>query len=294
MSTKIYKGYKYITKDSKVNINDIISWCVNTKNIIKENIKPHIEKDIALTISDYLDSIYYKTTEDIKSKIQFSKNNYNPLTNFPEFYRNCIDTDFNIKCTIHTSLKNVLIIFFYENDIFYDMLPRYKEDNELELKGSIIKGIQPYPYYNNTDSPIDIEEWDKRGKEWKEALPTGIPSIDGLMYNFYSNKDIDFNFFIGEKYEELIKLLYEERLNRCASNLLLKDFDIQYKKHGYDITNVSLYIKEYKKYSKTEDYEIKIKEKVKYLRQIIPKTYKLDKIIFNLPIKMNNGKYVVI
>lgn len=294
MSTKIYKGYKYITKDSKVNINDIISWCVNTKNIIKENIKPHIEKDIALTISDYLDSIYYKTTEDIKSKIQFSKNNYNPLTNFPEFYRNCIDTDFNIKCTIHTSLKNVLIIFFYENDIFYDMLPSYKEDNELELKESIIKGIIPYSYYNNTDSPIDTEIWNKRGIEWNEALPTGVPSTDGLVYNFYNNNDIDFNFFVGEKYEELIKSLYKERLNHCALNLLLKDFDKKYKIKGYDITNISLYIKEFKKYQKTKEYEDSKKQKIQELKQIIPETYKLNQIVFTLPIKLENNKYIIV
>lgn len=43
-------------------------------------------------------------------------------------------------------------------------------------------GVEPYPYWNNTDRPDDISdaEWKRRGEEWDQALKNRFVSLSGF------------------------------------------------------------------------------------------------------------------
>jgi hypothetical protein len=48
--------------------------------------------------------------------------------------------------------------------------------------------ITPYPYWDNCEGPEDVSDqnWELRGKEWDQALPTDIPATSGLTFQVYS------------------------------------------------------------------------------------------------------------
>lgn len=65
----------------------------------------------------------------------------------------------------------------------------YTEKSEYEKVFEKMKGVKSYPYWNHSDPPkgISYKAWDKRGKEWDNALKDSAPCNYGLTWQLLNS-----------------------------------------------------------------------------------------------------------
>jgi len=79
------------------------------------------------------------------------------------------ECDFNFTLEILPIRRGILLMPFTERSEFLNLLKKQE-------------WIEPYGYWDNTDPERGVAEkdWDKREKDWDEALGQGIPGQDGI------------------------------------------------------------------------------------------------------------------
>lgn len=173
MSTKIYNGFMFKENYSLLYIKELATRFRNIIQPIIVNKVNTIIADIAVRCID-AQALLGTTNENCpllagihafeERQHEVKKTNRrDPM----------VDMEFSI-CIIPTKDKILGITYTEQNDL----LRLWLEQEE----------IVQYPYWDNTDPPEDLswEEWEKRGKEWDEALKEahGIPAMNGLTIEF--------------------------------------------------------------------------------------------------------------
>lgn len=98
----------------------------------------------------------------------------------------------------------------------------YTETQELTNIWEQTPGVEPYPYWNNTDPPDDMseEEWDKRRDDWNEALPgIGVPARCGFC--------CELTFDDLPVYQDVVANAptFEDRIKRVVANATSVEYD---------------------------------------------------------------------
>jgi len=70
----------------------------------------------------------------------------------------------------------------------------YTDRAEFQQVWEATPGVQPWPYWNNTDAPGDVEpsEWDERAMTWKRVLGQQRPSRCGTSFEYTPATDLAF------------------------------------------------------------------------------------------------------
>ena len=84
--------------------------------------------------------------------------------------------DYTCELAILPTKDKILCLLFADDEKFHNRLTAKKWFKDQTI------GFTSYAYWNNSDPEDGVTEeaWAARGKDWNEALPTGIPAQDGL------------------------------------------------------------------------------------------------------------------
>jgi len=185
MSTKIYNGVKFKSRDWK----EVLDQLISLKEVAIEMGNNSIRKrDLETFI--VANKLIDKDTFDIFSHIKGSVN---------DDYNNYL---FSIRIKF-----SVMLYPTKEGDIYGYYFTGINEYDKL-----LDPFVDEYMYYDNTDRPEELtdEEWDERGKKWDEMVPDRF-SDTGFKYQIVSADDLD-----RRQIQDLIKevMAYLKRDNK--------------------------------------------------------------------------------
>ncbi len=118
----------------------------------------------------------------------------------------------------------------------------YCERKEYEQVWESMKGVTPYPYWDNTDHPEELtyREWRARGREWDKVLiGNNGPGLIGLNFNLMDEKHLS---LFGIDYSEVIGAMssVDKRAKKIARQIAENEVYVRIKKefpekyeHGY-------------------------------------------------------------
>ena len=201
MSTKIYNGYA-LPPMSFYDLQKFI-------NKLREKLLPIKEKLILEAVarqimSNFDDLVFSKLTED-NWFYRFAEDRAKVDGKFPDSYRKNILENFlmySVKEKVSRSFENIYrtnrrdpeydfqfsAILIGGKDKTYVTI--YCERKEYEHVWESMKGVIPYPYWDNTDHPEELtyRQWKARGREWDKALGNSGPGLVGLNFNLMDEK----------------------------------------------------------------------------------------------------------
>jgi hypothetical protein len=183
MSTTIYNGYKL---PDGVDLSNVIQWARPVRQQLTQQANLLLYRDIARRACAMLDGYALvamglkeydpsgRHDGDLWLSAEIEQAQYRKKS-LAEEYPSLTDTDTH------------LVVFPHESGL-YAML--YAGNRELEEGFNAVDGVVDFSYWNNSDTPEDIEQdqWDKRGKLWDDLMPSGVPSQDGLVVDLVSGK----------------------------------------------------------------------------------------------------------
>ena len=109
-------------------------------------------------------------------------------------------------------------------------------------------GLEDYHYQNSTDKPTNISkaDWNKRRRDWDIAMPSGIPSKDGMVIKFdftdHDRFELTRGICVNKNVWKNIKPK-NERINKLAQNLAYEDYS---KEHNKESSSWHALYKEFK------------------------------------------------
>jgi len=162
MSTKIYNGYKL----PNFNFKELSEFFHNNCNFLREMAENQSKKDIIQIAVRDLDGHTLKGTKDRyldKAWKRVLKEHQGRQT-----------SEYDYRCEIgcKQGRNKILALLFCGN-------------RTLTEAWESIEGVEPYPYWNNTDHPEEMtrKQWEARGKEWDVALgESSTPSHSFLFF----------------------------------------------------------------------------------------------------------------
>lgn len=129
--------------------------------------------------------------------------------------------------------------------------------------------LEDYHYQNQTDRPNNISkaDWNKRCKDWDIAMPSGIPSKDGMVIKFnftdYDCFELTRGICVNKNVWKNIKPK-NERINKLAQSLAYEDYS---KEHNKESSSWCSLYREFADKINTSDSEI-IKSVNKYKEEL--------------------------
>lgn len=239
MSTTIYNAYK-------LKIADLHQLDEFQKNLYKDYyqyiLNKYTEKTAELCLNlmellPYLRAAY--TLEDHQISKQLNYPNIlirnNTVIEIAKQITH-IEEKENIKAEIaifpHSNNDNVLLLAFgtYFTE-FMSSLPDCYETNYR---------LTDYHYQNQTDKPHDItqKQWELRRKTWDTAMPSGIPSKDGIIITIGSTDKLEHDlFYIPDRDEydnNVIERIRQTTLSERLTKYAYEEAKIQYISEKYD------------------------------------------------------------
>lgn len=159
------------------------------------------------------------------------------------------DTYFKTTLVVLPLNKSKMLLMTYPNAFTNILLELISTDKAFANK----YGLEEYHYQDQTDKPNSISsaQWAKRKKDWDEALPSGIPSKDGICINLIDSKLFSQG-FLFKKFTKNVFNLYPSRTERVDKLAQEKAFDTYYEMNiGSDGKNdhytIMLLEREYRK-----------------------------------------------
>lgn len=178
MSTKIHNGYRFNSADLKKimpmlhrlgrHYEDMlrIKVAIATAEIAVEVMDDHtlgrLKDDVDTSSSPYL--FAYHLLDKRGRAIKCSEKR-DPAA------------DFGFDVTIIPRAKDSLILLYTEHDEFRACM-------------SVVPGMEPFPYWNNTDRPdgMTARQWTARGQAWSDAMgKEGVPGRVGLSRSYFTH-----------------------------------------------------------------------------------------------------------
>lgn len=275
MSTKIYDAYRIKIPSGKgllCFLDTIKTECIKAEsdriwkmivekavNIIDAGIYHKVNN---LPPENYIANIYECCGEDPYYREQMKKwFNYQYALNISKQIIKrkieSVDTE-EFLTNLDYCISNSLCMFPFDDHIFLMSFGR-SANNVMEriLKNEEWSSfrqkyqLEDYHYQNQTDKPDDISEsdWDKREADWKEAMPTGIPSADGICVEII---DSGFRLFtLSDKYKTETDISEyipskEGRINEISKKQAFKEY---LEIHGFEekLSVYSMFSKKIKK-----------------------------------------------
>lgn len=295
MSTKIYNGYR-ISKPTT--LKSILKWCKQSKKIACKELNKKAKNDYIELATDILDKSFYYNKDQLnhylkqKYLIDDLKYGLAPFTmlEIAEKYEKKEERifskyDYKVEICLLNAEKYLLVI----GNNKFNLFPHY--DDHDNIVPGLLRNVEYYGYWNNTDRPDNIseEEWNLRGELWDIALPTGIPSKDGLAYTIIDSTDINF-FFKKQSYKSHIT--YEDRI-KINTNIILNTIFNEKCKHKLSSASESdnLHNNNYYSFLKQSESNGLTERIEKMLKRKLPKSY--DNILNNIEFKIINNRYVI-
>ena len=137
-------------------------------------------------------------------------------------YGRCLDTKNEI--VLFPAEDKTLILAF--GDIITRILQQEttgRDGKKPELK--TVSQIKDYHYQNQTDQPENIsdEEWEQRCRDWQKAIPSMVPSKDGMVIELTNCDTVSSSVYLNDN-DQLIPYIppKEERIDLLARDLTQK------------------------------------------------------------------------
>jgi len=181
MSIKIYDGYKVTLKDDAIwplwDMLDDVTQKIRAladktcgEQIVYEAISEHdryvlgmrsgLRKDVKDPARDATQSVIEKKGMNIRLALSLVASDMHARACDVK-RTNLRDPEIDYSCSIALVRdgKDLLAIIYTEHQMFQDIW-------------SAAPGVEPWPYWNNSDRPDDLteEQWDQRAKSWERAL----------------------------------------------------------------------------------------------------------------------------
>jgi hypothetical protein len=98
----------------------------------------------------------------------------------------------------------------------------YTEQRSLRDELFKLPGIEPYPYWNNTDPPkgVSNKRWKERGHEWDWALGDGPPAAKGFTYQIAHPEP----WLFPDEHDESLQPSTDDRIRRTALTVAMSRF----------------------------------------------------------------------
>jgi hypothetical protein len=178
MSTWIYNGIKFKSKDWKEVLDQLVSIKSKAAEIGNSNIS---RRDLEMFITHNELSgegkwdIFHKIQEGIDST---NKRLFNlKFNDYPHTYADS-HLKFNFSVILYPTKEGDIYGYYFNDLPKYDKLLRPFTDE--------------FIYYDSSDQPDNVtdEEWDARGKKWDELVPDRF-SDTGFKFNIVCSDDLD-------------------------------------------------------------------------------------------------------
>ncbi len=255
MSTKIYNAYriknmsgkellKFLdiikTECTKNEINRIWELIIkNSVDIIDNGVYHKVNN---LSSKDYFTDIYHSCGinggdyERIKSWLSFQS----VLSVSKELVKNKMkkaDNDNSIltmEYDVNNSLcmfpsGNHILLMTFGNTINGIMIHMLEDEGWSEFRKKYL--FEDYHYQNQTDKPDNVSksEWNKRERDWDKAMPSGIPSVDGICIKIIDSGSPIFN--LERKSTDIYSFIpaKENRVNEISTRQAFEEY---LKKHS--------------------------------------------------------------
>ena len=132
---------------------------------------------------------------------------------FSEIQKNIMSIESDMESTLvlfPITKKKTLIMSYSEN--FTSFFRKLCDDKSFCEKYE----LEEYHYQNQTDKPDDISSraWTQRRKDWDKAVPTGVPSIDGMVVKLLDAETFTISLLFKRK--EIKKLVMNKIPPRSA------------------------------------------------------------------------------
>ena len=267
MSTKIYNGRKFKNKPKNLKeIRDIIfKFKEKAIEYYRDKYYKLLARDIVYIFDDALltNKVSYEFPDSFDDKKKTSFSEQSDTRSIWGLVSESVDRKADLS---NKSLERMNDYFQYEFSCSVTILPcdeevfvlLFTEESEIQDMFDAMEEIQEYPYWDNTDQPEGMtwEQWKDRGKEWDEAIGTGVPSQNGfditvlkevLYVKLYprNEEDVERNPFTAT-----LKHIpdFDERVKRLVRMSMYREHMIQDKKAFDEI--MANEKSEYKKWQK--------------------------------------------
>ena len=193
MSTKIYNGVKFKTKDFNevlTLLNDIRvkSIEIGNNSITMVDLEEYINYSGLIKLTAF--EIFMKFKNDLSVDVSYFKSQFLP--------------DFKFKIYLYPTKEGDIYGYFIGELNEYENLIRDVTDD--------------FSYYDNCDAPDDINyvDWECRGVKWDELIPSGSFAENSFTYTIVNGCDLDRS-LIQTKIKEVLG--YLDRDNKLNSIL---------------------------------------------------------------------------
>lgn len=167
MSTKLYNGIKFKSKNIREVLDQLISIRKKAREIALDLIS---DESISLFIAsnNLLDKDAWFASRELAEALDsdYNKWNFVPRLHF--------------SVVVYPTIEGDIYGYYFDSDKkeFYDLLSPFFED---------------FHYQNQTDPPMDIhsDEWDFRREKWDELLPGDKFKDTGLVYDIVTGDSLD-------------------------------------------------------------------------------------------------------
>jgi hypothetical protein len=187
MSTKIYNGYK-LPLMSLGSLHELLTGFRDKIKPVKERL---LAKSVAKLATDFIDRHAMgdrKLSATDAEDMLCPTGNLDPLIAANDWLDTRRQKVARTKERDNEADLAVDVCLIPTNDKILALL--YSERKEYIKIWTDVAGVEPYPYWNNSDEPdgLSWDEWERRGKEWDKALGDGIPALEGLSYDPIANQ----------------------------------------------------------------------------------------------------------
>lgn len=190
MSTKIYNGIKFKSRDWKEVLDQLISIKKEAVKIGNDSIK---KRDLELFIptNKLIDSDYFEIFDTLRSAIG------------EDYTRKAFVPNFKFSVILYPSLEgDIYGVYFNDINEYLPLLNPFFDE---------------YCYYDNSDQPEDLteEEWSERGRRWDEMVPDRFTDT-GFKYDIVSPSDLDRSIVQGKIKEVMAYLKRDIKLEEIG------------------------------------------------------------------------------
>lgn len=250
MSTKIYNAYKI----NSSSLDEVINFLFENKKEITSEIERYVIKDILLEMMVIYDKYCLEGEgKPYKEKIDETIDENESINRLilNKLWDKKNDED---KKEIETSI----ILYPKSIDYFGEKayLFQYFGDNKfLPIIEKILdKKIMNYDYYNNTDHPDELTEfeWNLRKDHWKNI---DVPLFNGMSITFTKENKYSI-YYMNARKKELIQSIFDELKKEVTVNKRVENYT-------NEIMQSVAYEKCYKKFLKENNLENETKEKLR-------------------------------
>lgn len=262
MSTKIYNGYLL-----NVSFTELMPFLKKVKLSLESARTELALKIVARQVTSEVDDQFLGLTRPQEISIfKFTSALLDSAVKAQKSTSLLDGRDFSASVVLIPHQEKFLALFYDNNNPEY--LKLWQE----------LKEVQDYHYQNSTDRPEEIsaKEWEKRRKDWNEALPgSGIPSENGLIFQFLDSNTwydlIDFRkeiFNFVPTFKERINRQVEKTLRTEVEGDFLQKHNLTAFKDYYEWSKFDAYFREEKL---KEGFQKKIKATEERIKGALPK-----------------------